>query len=101
MIVGNQTNTLTSGSCQYCPSYSSYFSKCLRNHSLDFRSYIKYECDQAVNAGIKIVVICNATKVGKSKCPEILKNKGTHLPLYYYENGTCYWNYQNIKKALF
>ena len=52
LIVGDSTDTVTKGSCRYCGSYNSWTSSCARLHSVDYRSYIKYECDKAVEAGI-------------------------------------------------
>lgn len=100
LIVGSNTNSITKGSCKYCDRYSSYYSKCLDGYSLDFRSYIKYECDKAVEAGIKVVVIYNYANVDKQKCPESVRNIGTHLPFYFYKDGKCYYNYSAIKNAI-
>lgn len=47
-----------------------------RGHSVDYRGFIKYECDKAVEAGIKIIVLYKAACVNKSKCPEAVKNIG-------------------------
>lgn len=100
LIVGPNTNSITKGSCAYCGRYSSYFQKCLDNYSLDFRSYIEYECDLAIKANLKIVVIYNYANVDKSKCPSALRNVGTHLSFYYYLGDKCYYNYTAIKKAI-
>lgn len=100
LIVGSNTTSITKGSCKYCNRYSSWYSKCLDSGTLDFRSYIQYECEKALEAGIKIVVIYNYANVYKSKCPEALRNVGTHLPFYYYLNDKCYYNYAEIKKAI-
>ena len=100
LVVGANTNSITKGSCRYCERYSSYFAKCLDNYSLDYRSYIDYECEKAVEAGIKIVVIYNYANIDKSKCPSVVRDKGTHLNFYYYLDGKCYYNYRAIKKAI-
>ena len=100
LIVGANTNSITKGSCKHCNNYSSYYSKCLDGYSVDFRSYIKYECEKAVGADIKIVVIYNYAYVDTQKCPEAVKYRGTHLNLYYYKNGTRYYNYLAIKNAI-
>jgi len=101
LIVGCQTNSLTKGSCQYCSSYNSWTEKCCRSNSVDYRSFIKYECEKAVNDGIKIVVIYNYTSVRREKCPEILRYKGTHINGYYQgTDGRLYWEYQKIKDAI-
>ena len=48
LIVGKQTKLLTKGGCQFCKSYSSYHTRCYRNHIVDYRSYIEYECQMAI-----------------------------------------------------
>lgn len=101
LIVGANTLQLTKGSCSYCASYNSYGHYCARGYSKDFKSYIEYECEQAVNAGMKIVVLYNYSAVKREKCPEVLRYKGSHINMYYYANdGKCYWNYLEIKKAI-
>lgn len=37
LIVGDATDTVTKGSCQYCGSYDSGTSSCDRLHSIDYR----------------------------------------------------------------
>lgn len=76
LIVGEKTNVLTKGSCQYCSNYSSFYSKCLHGMTVDYRSFIQYECQKAGRDNIKIVVLYNSTIVNKNKCPEVLRNKG-------------------------
>jgi hypothetical protein len=70
LIVGNNTRTVRSGSCQYCGSYYSEILSCLRGYNVDYRSYIEYECDKAkaaYNEGkMNIVVLYNAATVDKS-----------------------------------
>lgn len=106
LIVGKQTKTLTKGSCQFCPSYSSFHSRCYRGKNVDYRSYIEYECQMAVkdyNDGLlkKIVIIYNYANIDKSKCPDCIKNYGKHIVMYYRANdGKEYWNYDEIKETL-
>lgn len=101
LIVGSNTDSVTKGGCQYCGSYNSYNYQCARGYSVDYRSYIKYECDKAVEAGIKIVVLYKGISVNKSKCPEALKNVGTHVAMWYKaSDGNYYWDYEAVKKAL-
>ena len=104
LIVGNNTKTVRSGSCQYCNSYNSYSRSCARQYNVDYRSYIEYECDKAVRDGLNIVVLYNASSIDKSKCPDAVKNIGTHKAMryIYYENGQRYWDwdYQTVKSAL-
>ncbi len=58
-----------------------------------YRSYIRYECEKAIESGIKIIVLYKSTKVDKSKCPEVVKNIGMHIAMIYYEDGKYYWDY--------
>lgn len=99
LIVGESTSSVTAGSCKWCDSYNSYHKYCVKDRSVDYRSYIKYECDKAVEAGIKIIVLYKAAVVDKNKCPESVKNEGIHMPMCYENNGLLYWNYSSVKKA--
>ena len=101
LIVGNNTKSVRSGSCQYCSSYSSYSCRCTRSHPVDYRSYIEYECEKAIRDGLKIVVLYNAASVNKDKGPEVIKNCGKHVAMCYYESGKYYWDYQAVKEALY
>lgn len=101
LIVGNNTNTITKGSCKYCGSYNSWTKSCAKGHCVDLRSFVKFECDKAVEAGIKTVVLYKSTTVNKSKCPDALKKIGTHVAMYYKgSDGQVYWNYSAVKAAL-
>lgn len=99
LIVGDHTNTVSKGGCQYCGSYNSHTYSCAKGYSVDYRSYIKYECDKAVEAGIKIIVLYKSTTIDKSKCPEAVRNIGTHAKMMYYKDGMYYWDYQSVKNA--
>ena len=99
-VVGKDTKNLRSGSCSYCQSYNSYWCGCARGHSVDLKSYIEYECQQAVNAKMKIVVLYNSTVVNKEKCPDSLKTLGTHVAMQYYREGHTYWDYIAVKNAI-
>ena len=83
LIVGDKTCTLTAGGCQLCSSYNSWTYSCARGYTVDYRSFIKYECDKAVEAGIKIVVLYNSTFISKNKCPESIRDIGIHVPMKY------------------
>jgi len=101
LIVGNHTNTVTKGSCHLCGSFNNYIGYCVKGHTIDRRSFIKYECDKAIEANIKIVVLYYATSVDKSKCPSAVRYTGIHVPMVYEGNdGQYYWDYQAVKKAL-
>lgn len=100
LIVGSNTKTVRSGSCQYCDSYSSYFKRCNKGYYVDYKSYIEYECSKAINDGLKIVVLYNAASVNKAKCPDIIKNVGTHKAMCYIKDGDYYWDYNTVKDAI-
>lgn len=100
LIVGENTKTVRSGSCQYCDSYNSWTKSCARGYSVDNRSYIEYECDKAIRDGLKIVVLYNAATINKTKCPDAIKNTGTHAAMCYREDNKLYWDYQAVKNAL-
>jgi len=100
LIVGKNTKTVRSGSCQYCNSYNSHTKACARGYSVDLRSYIEYECAKAVNDGISIVILYNAAITDKSKCPDEIKAYGTHTAMQKMEDGKHVWDYPAVKKAL-
>lgn len=99
LIVGDHTDSITKGGCQYCRSYNSWTGACAKGRTVDKRSYIKFECDKAVEAGIKIIVLYNNTKVDRSKCPSAVRYMGTHAKMVKYENGKYYWDYQSVRNA--
>ncbi len=106
LIVGQNTDTVTKGSCRYCSRYRSYLQCCATDlgKATDNRSFIKYECEQALKAGIRIVVLYNSLRVDKSKCPEVLRDVGSHLAMRKLIRGTYddykIWDYQKIKNAI-
>jgi len=83
LIVGNHTNTVTKGGCQDCDGYSSWFQRCNHGGNVDYRSFVRYECEKAArdyyNGEMDIVVIYNSTRVYRDKCPEAVRNIGTHV----------------------
>lgn len=97
LIVGDSTNLLTKGGCQLCGSYNSWTGSCARGHNSDTRSFVKYECEKAVEAGINIIVLYNSTSIDRSKCPESVRWRGYHVPMQYYRNGYYYWDYESVK----
>ncbi|MDO4487647.1 MAG: molecular chaperone Tir [Eubacteriales bacterium] len=105
LIVGDKTNTVTSGSCQHCENYSSYYHRCSRRESIDFRSYVEYECEKAArdycNNEMKIVVIYNYLSVHRDKCPKAVRDIGTHIAgVVRANNGDTKFDYQTIKNAI-
>lgn len=99
LIVSDHTNTVTGGSCRYCTSYYSRYGLCLRGYTVDLRSYIKFECDKAVEAGIKIVVLYKSTSIDRSKCPEAVRYQGTHAAMLKRSCGKMEWDYSAVKSA--
>lgn len=99
LIVGASTDTVTAGGCSHCRSYNSWTKACAKGRSVDYRSYIKYECDKALEAGIKIIVLYKDESVNKSRCPEAVRNFGVHAPMVYKKDGKYYWDYNLVKKA--
>ena len=100
LIVGNQTKTVKSGSCQYCPSYNSWTYSCARGGHVDYRSYIEFECEKAIKDNIEIIVLYNAATIDKNKCPDIIKNYGKHVAMCYRKDGRLYWDYNAVKNAI-
>ena len=104
LIVGEHTAALRAGSCQYCSEYrnSSWLgTSCAKDHPLDYRSYIEFECEKAVSDNMNIIVLYKSTKVDKSKCPTIIRNKGIHKSMKKW-NSLYYrydWDYQSVKEA--
>lgn len=102
LVVGTQTNSLKAGSCSYCSSYSSY-GWCIRGRTIDYRSYIQYECEKAVEAFHKgeikkIIILYNSVYVDKNKCPLVLRNIGEHIPMVMSQDiyGNKMWNYYGV-----
>lgn len=110
LIVGEKTNSLTKGSCRYCPQYESPFygsPYCRKYNSLDYRSFIEYECEMALkdyrDGYLKrIVVIYNGRITpDKMKCPEVLRFIGIHISSDKINSaGRLCWNYSAIKEAI-
>lgn len=100
LVVGLKTASLRSGGCHLCKSYNSYAHLCVKGNPIDYKSYIEYECFIAKRDIEDIVVLYASSRTDKSLCPESLKYVGVHIPMYYYRDGNCYWNYYEIKRAL-
>ncbi|MDR0911761.1 MAG: hypothetical protein LBM96_04060 [Methanobrevibacter sp.] len=100
LIVSNKTKNLRSGGCHKCQEYNSYYKTCSREKSIDYRSYIQYECDIANRDISNIVVLYNSTRVNKSLCPEILRSTDKHVAMRHFIYGKSDWNYTAVKNAL-
>ena len=99
LIVGDHTNNLTAGSCQYCGSYNRVTHFCARIRHVDYKSFIQYECDVAVGSPMKIIVLYKSLIADKKKCPEALRDIGLHIPMLIKRGEHYYWNYEEVKKA--
>lgn len=101
LIVGPHTDSVSKGGCQLCGSYNSYGKYCARGYSVDYRSFIKYECDKAVEGGLKIIVLYNSTIVDRNLCPEAVRRLGTHEKMISRDiNGNLYWDDTRIAQAM-
>ena len=99
LIVGEATDNLTRGSCQYCENY--YYRICLRGRNIDTRSFIEYECEKAIAYDMNIIVIYNSTNIDKSLCPDCFKKLGNHIAAKkILADGKEYWNYDEIRDAI-
>lgn len=93
LIVGDGTISRRAGECNYCYDTSNCGSS-------SNKSFIEYECDKAVRDKLKIVVLYNAAMVNKNKCPNVVKDIGTHIAMCYRDNGQLYWDYKAVKEAI-
>lgn len=95
LIVGAHTKNLTAGGCQFCKSYNSYTHRCGRGYNCDYRGYIKYECDKAIEMGLKVLVIYNSSQIDKSLCPDVMKDyyNATHISLFSYQSPFHFGSY--------
>lgn len=100
LIVGKGTKSVRSGSCQYCGSLNSYSHYCMKGHSVDYRSYIEFECEKAVRDGLQIVVLYNSGVIEKDRCPDVVKNKGTHKEMWSWSGNNWKWDYNKIAFAI-
>lgn len=101
LIVGTHTDTVTKGGCRLCDSYNSYVKYCAKGYSVDTRSFIKFECDKAVEASLKIVVLYNSTTIDDNLCPEAIRWKGVHQKMVYRGgDGKYYWDDSAIAQAM-
>jgi hypothetical protein len=107
LVVGSETKTLRKGSCQYCDkrrwdymSVGGYV--CSSGRTYDSRSFVEYECDLAIKANVRIVILYNSTRVEYNKCPEQLLEipDAIHIAMKVRYGDAICWNYQAVKKAI-
>ncbi len=101
LIVGSHTRTVTKGGCQLCDSYNSYTMHCARGYSVDYRSFIEYECDKAVEAGLEVVVLYKSTSVDRELCPECVRWQGSHQKMFFFgTDWQLHWDDGAIERAM-
>ncbi len=100
LIVGTQTNTVSKGGCQFCNSYNSHTQSCTRGNYVDYRSYIKFECDMAVQAGVRLIILYKSSTVDRSLCPEEVRWIGEHQKMIYLgTDGQYHWDIKGITRV--
>ena len=113
LVVGNNTNSVRKGSCFYynCPNkhfnyYLGQYSCRVIGKTYSTQSFIDYECQLAFNAWnrgeMRIVILYNAASINKSKCPELLRNIGTHSEMKSYNLiwGDYRFDYNKVREAI-
>lgn len=84
LIVGDKTKDVRAGSCSLCSSYHSWTHTCRRFHNVDYRSYIDYECELALDHHLPIIALYNSYKCDTDLLPKPLQNISGifHVPFY-------------------
>lgn len=101
LVVGEHTNAVTKGGCQLCESYNIHTGSCARGYSVDRRSYIRFECEKAVEEGLQVVVLYKSTKIDRDLCPMPVRNQGVHQQMIYRDyDGHYYWDDGAIQRAM-
>lgn len=100
LIVGDHTDSVTKGSCQWCWSYRRGYKPCNVGKYVAFESHIEYECWIAKETGVEIVALYNPARMNKSLCPEVIKDCGVHAPMKSYCKGYLAWDYRQVKMVL-
>ena len=106
LVVGNNTAMARKGSCFYkdCGNKKWSLDKgyvCnVIGKTYSTESFIEYECRKAYdayqNGEMKIVVLYNSASIDKNKCPEIIRNIGTHQSMKSYNT----YDYQKVRNAI-
>ena len=79
LVVGDDTISVRDGSCPLCENYRSFSGNCAHGRTADKRSFIEFECELAVEAEKKIVVIYKDAFIDKAKCPLAVRELGQHI----------------------
>lgn len=113
LVVGANTKSARKGSCYYanCDNKGYNFYTCqpickVTGKTYSTESFIDYECRHAYNdwlrGNMKIVILYNAATVDKSKCPEQLRNVGTHVEMKSFNafKGKYMYDYDKVRNAI-
>lgn len=103
LIIGENTKDFFQyrGKCHLCSGYPDWALDCIYGAGkLDFRNFLDYACEETVQAGLKIVVLYKATTVDKTRCPEAVKDIGTHAAMFFGTDEEPLWDYESVKNAL-
>lgn len=101
LIVGDHTSTLTRGGCQLCASYNSFQRRCAKGYSVDYNSFVKYECEKAAEANLNremtVLVLYKNDSIDRNNCPESVRWLGKHVAMIKQGgDGKYYWDYNAI-----
>lgn len=113
LVVGSNTKSTRKGSCYYAncnnKGYNFFTGQNTCNvagKTYSTESFIDYECRLAYNAWLnddmRIVVLYNAASIDKSKCPDKLRNVGTHVAMKSYNAiwGKYMYDYNKVRNAI-
>lgn len=99
-VVGESTRRLTKGGCQNCKSYNSHTYSCCHSSSIDYRSYIEYECEEAIKAKIPIIILYNSSIKRDDWIPDALSGaRYREVPMYRWSGNKKIWDYGEIKSS--
>lgn len=85
---------------KYARVIHSHTGCCARGNTVDYRSFIKFECDKAVEDELTIVVLYYDEKVNRDLCPEVVRQKGTHRQMLCRgDDGQLQWDLSGIARA--
>jgi hypothetical protein len=101
LIVGENTKNITDGACIFCKNYNEYLINCAKGNKLDYKSYIDCECNTAKIMKLDTFVLYKSSDTPKNKCPNVLKNHGTHIPMLKNSGDTNIWDQNKVMEILF
>lgn len=95
LIVGPKTNIVTKGKCMYCGHYNSTSTYCDSLKRQSNKSFVEFECDNAVRDNLKVLILYNASYIYKKWCPESLRNIGIHIEM----KTDGKWDYKKVLRG--